>query len=123
MTSSADERSVGVMVIDAHEELLQQLESGRSKIRLLSGVTVVVALLLCAAYASQITLPLISSSSRYQTVDLLSPALLATEVFLVTLGAVWAYVGLANYAFSRRMKERILEIRSYERQLMERMRR
>lgn len=121
MTSSPDEKSVGVMVIDAHEELMQQLEAGRAKIRLLSVITIAVAFLLCAAYFSQIVLPLASSSSRYQTVDLLSPALVATEVFLIALGAAWLYVGVANYLFSRRLNERIREIRSYERQLMEKM--
>lgn len=121
MTSSPDEKSVGVMAIDAHEELMQQLEAGRGKIRLLSVITIAVAFLLCAAYFSQIVLPLVSSSSRYQTVDLLSPALIATEVFLIGLGAAWLYVGVANYLFSKRLNERIREIRWYEKQLMERM--
>ncbi|MDG6926692.1 MAG: hypothetical protein JRN51_07590 [Nitrososphaerota archaeon] len=121
MTSSPDEKSVGVMAIDAHEELMQQLEAGRGKIRLLSGVTIAVAFLLCVAYFSQIVLPLTSSSNRYQTVDLLNPTLVATEVFLIALGAAWLYVGVANYLFSRRLNERIREIRSYEKQLMEKM--
>jgi hypothetical protein len=109
------------MVIDAHEELIQQLEAGQAKIRLLSVVTVVVAFLLVASYFSQIVLPFVSSTSRYQTVDLLSPALIATEVVLMALGAAWLYVGVVNYLFSARLNKRIREIRSYEMELMERM--
>jgi hypothetical protein len=119
--AAADDRSLGVMVIDAHEELIQQLEAGQAKIRLLSVVTVVVAFLLVASYFSQIVLPFVSSTSRYQTVDLLSPALIATEVVLMALGAAWLYVGVVNYLFSARLNKRIREIRSYEMELMERM--
>jgi len=115
------EKSLGVMVIDAHEELIQQLESGQAKIRLLSVITVVVAFILVASYFSQILLPFVSSSSRYQTVDLMSPTLIATEIILVVLGAAWLYVGVVNYLFSARLNRRIREIRSYEKELMNRM--
>lgn len=116
-----EEKSLGVMVIDAHEELIQQLESGQAKIRLLSVITVAVAFLLVASYFSQILLPFVSSSSRYQTVDLMSPTLIATEVILVVLGAAWLYVGVVNYLFSARLNRRIREIRAYEKELMGRM--
>ena len=109
------------MVIDAHEELVQQLESGQAKIRFLSVITIAVAFLFVASYFSQILLPFVSSSSRYQTVDLLSPGLIAAEVVLMILGAAWLYVGMANYLFSSRLNRRIREIRTYERHLMERM--
>jgi len=115
------EKSLGVMVIDAHEELIQQLESGQAKIRMLSVITVAVAFLLVASYFSQILLPFVSSSSRYQTVDLMSPTLIATEVILAVLGAAWLYVGVINYLFSARLNKQIREIRSYEKELMERM--
>ena len=108
-------------MIDAHEELIQQLESGQAKIRLLSVITVAVAFLLVASYFSQILLPFVSSSSRYQTVDLMSPTLIATEVVLAVLGAAWLYVGVVNYLFSARLNKQIREIRSYEKELMERM--
>jgi hypothetical protein len=116
-----NEKSLGVMVIDAHEELIQQLEFGQAKIRLLSVITVAVAFLLVASYFSQILLPFVSSSSRYQTVDLMSPTLIATEVILAFLGAAWLYVGVVNYLFSARLNKQIREIRSYEKELMERM--
>jgi len=118
---SEGEKSLGVMVIDAHEELIQQLESGQAKIRMLSVITVAVAFLLVASYFSQILLPFVSSSSRYQTVDLMSPTLIATEVILAVLGAAWLYVGVINYLFSARLNKQIREIRSYEKELMERM--
>lgn len=117
-----EERSVGVMVIDAHEELMQQLESGQAKVRALSLVTVVVAFLLVASYFSQILLPFVSGSSRYQTVDLMSPTLIATEVVLIVLAAAWIYVGVVNYLFSARLNRRIREIRAYQKQVMDRMR-
>jgi hypothetical protein len=116
-----EEKSVGVMVIDAHEELVQQLESGQAKIRLLSIITVIVAFLLVASYFSQILLPFVSSTDRYQTVDLRSPTLIATEVVLMGLGAAWLYVGIVNYLFATRLNQRIREIRSYENQVMERL--
>jgi hypothetical protein len=119
--SPNEDKSIGVMVIDAHEELIQHLESGQAKIRLLSGVTVIVAFLLVGAYFSQIVLPFVSGASRYQTVDLLDPTLIAVQVVLMILAAAWLYVGLVNYLFSARLNKQIREIRSYERELMERI--
>jgi hypothetical protein len=122
MTSSpSEEKSVGVMAIEAHEELIQHIESGQAKIRLLSIITIAVAFLLIASYFSQLLLPLVSSTSRYQTVDLLSPALIATEVVLVILFAAWLYVGVINYLFATRLNRQILEIRAFERELEKRI--
>jgi hypothetical protein len=122
MTSSpSEEKSVGVMAIEAHEELIQHIESGQAKIRLLSIITIAVAFLLIASYFSQLLLPLVSSTSRYQTVDLLSPALIATEVVLVVLFAAWLYVGVINYLFATRLNRQILEIRAFERELEKRI--
>src|SRR4029077_20651913 len=99
------DKSIGVMVIDAHEELIQHLESGRAKIKLLSILTVFVAFVLVASYFSQIVLPRVSSASRYQTVDLLDPTLIGVQIFLMILGSAWLYVGLVNYLFSRRLNK------------------
>ncbi len=119
--SPNEDKSLGVMVIDAHEELIQQLEAGQAKIRLLSMITLIVASLLLASYAYQIVLPLSSPASRYQTVDLLSPTLIATEVVLIVLGGAWFFVGVVNYLFSARLNKRIREIRSFEKELLERV--
>jgi hypothetical protein len=120
-SSPSEEKSVGVMAIEAHEELIQHIESGQAKIRLLSIITIAVAFLLIASYFSQLLLPLVSSTSRYQTVDLLSPALIATEVVLVVLLAAWLYVGVINYLFAARLNRQILEIRAFERELEKRI--
>ncbi len=120
-SSSSSEKSVGVMVIEAHEELVQHIEAGQAMIRLLSIITVIVAGLLIVAYSSQLLLPLLSSSNRFQTIDLQDPILRATQVVLIGLTAAWLYVGIVNYLFATRLNERIREIRSYENEVMERL--
>lgn len=118
MTSPpSEEKSVGVMAIEAHEELIQHIESSQEKIRLLSIITMGVAFLLIASYFSQLLLPLVSSANRYQTVDLLSPILVATEIVLTALFAAWLYVGVVNYLFATRLNKQIREIRAFEREL------
>ncbi len=113
-------RSPAVMVIEAHEELMQHMEEGEAKIRTLSIITVVVALLLAAGFSSQILLPLVSPT-RYVQVNLADPALILVEALLLILSAAWVYVGLRNYRFSTRLGRQIREIRAEERKLEKRI--
>jgi hypothetical protein len=113
---TGDEKSPGVMIIEAHEELIQRIESGQTRIRFLSVITVVVAFLLAASYFSQIVLPFLGGE-RYQTVDLLNPGLLVFEVALLALSAAWLYVGVLNYLFAARLGRQVKEIRAAEREL------
>ena len=107
-------------MLEAHEELIQRIESGQARIRALSIVTVVVAFLLAASYFSQIVLPFVGGE-RYQTVDLLNPSLIVFEVALVGLSAAWLYVGVVNYLFATRLGKQVREIRQAERELESRV--
>lgn len=116
----SDEKSPAVMRIDAHEELVQHIESGQRKIRSLSLVTVVVSAILVAAYFSQIILPF-AGGSKIQTVNLASPDLIAVEVVVLILSAAWLYVGVANYLFATRLGRQVAELRAAERELEKRI--
>ena len=104
------------MIIEAHEELIQHIENGQIRIRTLSIITIVVALLLAASYFSQILAPF-TGGQRYQTVDLLDPSLIAVEVVFLILSAAWLYVGVLNYLFASRLGKQVKEIREAEREL------
>jgi len=104
------------MIIEAHEELIQRIESGQTRIRALSVITVVVAFLLAASYFSQIVLPFVGGQ-RFQTVDLQDPSLIVFEAALLVLSAAWLYVGVVNYLFASRLGKQVKEIREAEREL------
>src|ERR1700722_551778 len=95
------ERSPVVMIIEAHEDLVQHIENGQIRIRTLSIITIVVALLLAASYFSQNHEP-IPGGQRYHTVARLVPPLIAVEVVFLILSAAWLYVGILNYLFASR---------------------
>jgi type III secretory pathway component EscU len=114
---SDDERSPGVMVIEAHEELMQRIESGQTRIRTLAIITIVVCFFLVASYFSQILLPFVEAGQRYQVVDLLDPTLIAVEVVVLLLACAWLYVGIMNYLFAARLGRQIKEIRAAEREI------
>lgn len=114
------ERSPMVMIIEAHEELVQHLEAGERRIRTLSIITVVVAFLLAASYFSQILLPLVSPTKNVQ-VNLGDPTLILVEVLLLILSAAWIYIGVVNYLFSTRLGKQIREIRAEEKELEKRI--
>lgn len=108
------------MVIESHEELIQHIERGQSRIKILSVITVVVSFLLAASYFSQLVLPL-STGQRYETVDLLNPELIVLEILLLALSAAWLYVGVVNYLFASRLGKQVKEIRSAENELLKRI--
>lgn len=104
------------MIIEAHEELIQHIENGQIRIRTLSIITIVVALLLAASYFSQILVPF-TGGQQYQIVNLLDPSLIAIEVVFLILSAAWLYVGVLNYLFASRLGKQVKEIREAEREL------
>ena len=121
--AATDEMAVvppGVGVIEAHEEFKQQIEAGASKVRTLGIITMGVTLLLIVSYLYQLVLPY-SSGTRYVQVDLLDPALAATQILLIVLVGAWFYVGVMNYRFATRMQKRVREIRAGEAQLEKRV--
>ena len=115
-----DKGEAEVAAMEAHEEFIQHVEDGRSKIRLLSIITIVVSFLLTASYFYQLILPFVSST-KVVSVNLLDPVLLVTETLLLILGAAWLYVGIINYLFSTRMGRSIQKARAMEKEIEERM--
>ncbi|MBI2648508.1 MAG: hypothetical protein HYY68_06810 [Thaumarchaeota archaeon] len=116
----SEETPPGVRVLEAHEEFKQHIEAGASKVTALGLITMVVAFLLLASYFSQLLLPYVGGT-RYQTVDLLNPALVVTQILLMILTAAWLYVGAVNYLFGRRLGRTVREIRASEKQLEKRI--
>jgi ABC-type branched-subunit amino acid transport system permease subunit len=114
--NSSKERSPVVMIIEAHEDLIQHIENGQIRIRTLSIITIIVAFLLGASYFAQIIVPF-TGGAQYQTVNLLDPSLIALEVVFLILSAAWLYVGVLNYLFASRLGRQVKEIREAEREL------
>ncbi len=115
-----EESSPGVEIIEAHEEFIQHLERGNSRVGRLSILTMVVALILLASYFSQLLLPF-TTGTRFVQVDLLEPTLVVFEVSLLILTFAWVYVGAANYLFSSRLRRRVRRARATERELQRRI--
>jgi uncharacterized membrane protein YedE/YeeE len=105
------------MNIETHEEFVQHIERGSTKIRVLSLTTMVVAVLLVASYAYQIALPLVSGTTTVD-VNLADPTLMATEAVLLALALVWLYVAARDYSFTRRLTKQIREARRLESELI-----
>jgi hypothetical protein len=114
-----DDKERGREIIEAHQEMVHHIEQGAGRIRLLSAVTVVVALVLAASYVLQLALPL--SGQKSVTVSLTDPGNVAAELIVLFLTLVWLYVGLRNFSFSSRMKREIEASREKEKVLSERV--
>ncbi len=117
----SDEKSPAVAIIEAHEEFVQHIESGSSKIRVLSLVTVTVAAVLFVSYAYQFLLPYAGGTTSV-TVNLVDPTLQAAELALSVLTLVWLYIGIRDYLFTRRMAKAIREARALEKDIEKRIR-
>jgi hypothetical protein len=114
-----DRREQGVEIIEAHQEMVTHIERGASRIRALSGVTIIVAVVLSLSYVYQLLLPLIGT--RTVTVDLADPANQVVELLVLALVLVWLYVGVRNLAFSSRMRNQIMAARSKETEIEKRV--
>ena len=109
----SSEDSPSRTAIETHEDFLQHIEAGRSKILTLSILTVFVAGLLALSYVYQLLLPYLSGATTV-TVNLLDPGLEVFEVVLLILAIVWLYVGVRNYAFTLRLSRGIAQARALE---------
>ena len=116
-----EERHPGVMAIETYEEFLQRVEAVGSKMRVLSGVTILVALLLAATYVSQLLVVPFLLGVTTQTVNLVDPTLIAFESGLLILALVWLYVGVRDYQFMTKLARQIREIRSVQSDLAKRI--
>jgi hypothetical protein len=116
----SDDRDPKVMVLEAHEEFIQHIETGGAKIRGLAAITIVVAGLLFVSYLYQLLLPYISNTILV-TVNLLDRGLQATEVALAILTLLWLYVAVRDYRFTRRLSRAIAEARAIEKDVEKRI--
>ena len=116
----SEEDSRKQSILEAHEEFIQHIEKGSSKIRTLSVTTLVVAVLLAASYLYQIVLPYTTDTTTV-TVNLLDPTLQLTEVVVLAIALAWLYVALRDYLFTTKLTRAIKEIRRQEREIEKRI--
>jgi len=115
----SDEKSPRAMVLEAHEEFIQHIERGSSKIRTLSIITIAVAALLAISYLYQLSLPYFGIKTV--AINLADPVLEAVQLVLVVLTLLWLYVGVRDYMFTSRMTKAIKEARELEREIEKRI--
>jgi hypothetical protein len=116
----SDDRDPKVMAIEMHEEFIQHIERGGSKIKTLSWTTVIVALILVGSYIYQLALPYATGTTSV-TVNLADPTLQATELGVMVLGLVWLYVGVRDLLFTSKMDRAIREVRALEKDIEKRI--
>lgn len=112
-----EEEPRGVRIIEAHQELVRHVEESSARIRALAVVTVVVAALLAALYAYQLAVP-VAFGLTTVTVNLTSPANVATELVVLGLALVWLYVGARDYAFASKLAGEIRRAREDEKKIL-----
>lgn len=111
----SDEKERGPAIIDAHQELVGHIEQSTGRMRVLSGATIVVALVLALSYVSQLILPLTGTTSA--TVNLTDPVIVASEMFVLALALAWLYLGLRDFTFASRVRKGILDARVKEKKI------
>ncbi|MDA4121125.1 MAG: hypothetical protein OK404_01810 [Thaumarchaeota archaeon] len=114
-----EQREQGVEIIEAHQEMVTHIERGASRIRALSGVTIIVAIVLSLSYIYQLLLPF--TGVRTVTVDLADPANQVVEALVLVLALLWLYIGVRDLAFSSRMRNQITAARSKEKEIEKRV--
>lgn len=115
----SDDKERGPGIIDAHQEMVRHIEQSAGRIRILSILTVGVAVVLAASYLLQLILPLTGTTTV--TVDLTAPTNIVTEVAVLALVLVWLYVGISDLRFSSRMKNEIGGARSKEKGIQDKI--
>jgi hypothetical protein len=98
--------------VEIHEDFLQHVEDGSSRMRLLAAISAIVALLLIVSYVYEIALPFTGTTSV--TVTLNDPTLITTEIAVLALAIAWLYVGVSNYRFTTSLAKRIAAARAAE---------
>ena len=115
-----EEDSQRQSILEAHEEFIQHIENGSSKIRTLSVTTLVVAVLLVASYLYQLVLPYTTNTTTV-TVNLLDPTLQVTEIVVLVIALAWLYVALRDYLFTTKLTRAIADIRRQEMEIEKRI--
>lgn len=118
MDRMADSDTTEKSILEIHEEFLEHVEAGSSKIRLLSVVTVVVAGLLAISYIYQVASAYFTATTSV-TVNLRDPILVVFEMLLTVLALLWLYVGVRDYRFVSGLSKSIARARALEREIEE----
>lgn len=114
-----DEREKGVEILEAHQEMVGHIEKGARRIRALSAVTILVAVVLSVSYVYELLLPL--TGVKTVTVDLTAPSNQVAEVLVLVLVLAWLYVGVRDLLFSSKMTREIASARAKEAEVGKRM--
>jgi hypothetical protein len=109
----SEEESSARSVLEIHEEFLQRVETGSTKIKTLSVITIAVSALLAVLYVYEIASPFLSGVTVV-TVNLRDPGLVALELLLTVLALVWLYVGVRDYRYVARLARSIRQARALE---------
>jgi hypothetical protein len=109
-----------IKIVELNELFVQRMEEGAGRLKLLSVVTLIVAVLLLASYASQVILPFATGQTTV-TVNLLDPYLLVFEGLLILLTIAWVYVGAVNFLWARRLGLRIAKVRTEEDKILKKI--
>jgi len=109
----SEEESSARSVLEIHEEFLQRVETGSTKIRTLSVITIAVSALLAVLYVYEIASPFLNSDTVV-TVNLRDPGLVTLELLLTVLALVWLYVGVRDYRYVARLARSIRQARAME---------
>jgi hypothetical protein len=112
-----EDKHPGVMAFELHEEFIQHIEKGGSRLKLLSILTFFVSSFLITSYVFQLVFLPYVFGQKIQQVDLTDPLLVTFGIFLILISAVWLYVGVTNYIFVSRLTKQIKEIRMLQKQL------
>ncbi len=114
-----EEEERGAAIIDAHQELVGHIEQSTGRMRVLSAVTVLVALVLALSYVSQLFLPLTGTTTA--TVNLTDPAIVASELVVLTMALAWLYLGVRDLRFSSRVRRDIMQARAKEKAIQDKL--
>ncbi len=114
-TGMSGDKEMAAGIIEAHQDLVSRLERSAGRMRALSAVTVVVALVLSASYVSQLLLPAFGVTSV--PVNLSDPGTIVAELIVLAFVLLWLYVGLRDLAYSSRLRKQIAEARGREKEL------
>jgi len=105
--------------IEAHEEFLQHVEDGKSRIRTLSVISMIISVYLVLSYLTQLLYPL--TGTDVVTVTLTDPAVIATEVVGLAVVSAWFSLSFLDYRFTTRLSGAIKGARSFEDELEHQM--
>lgn len=112
-----EDKHPGAQAFEVHEEFISHIESGSSKLRLISLITLIVSSFLFINYILQLVYFPYILGQKVQEVDLTNPYLVMLEVFLSLFSLLWLYVAVTNLLFLNRLMKQIREIRQLQKEI------